>query len=66
MKSLALLVLALLLACCTSPKTLIVVKNPTTGQVAQCQDDARLFGSAARVESCAKAYEKDGWIRLSE
>jgi hypothetical protein len=51
---------------CTGAKTLVVLKNPQTGQIAQCQDDARLIGSPARVDACAKAYEKEGWVRLTE
>lgn len=49
---------------CSGP-SLIVLHNPATGQMAQCQDDAGYYGTPHRVEQCAKAYEKAGWVRLT-
>ena len=63
---LTLVLLPLLLIGCTSGPTLVVMSNPKTGEMAQCQDDARLFGAPARVQTCAEAYESQGWVRATK
>lgn len=53
---------ALVVVSCAG-QTLVVLKDPKTGQFTQCQDDARVFGSADRVAACAASYERNGWVR---
>jgi len=53
----------ILLPACSS---LVVMQNPKTNEIAQCNSSA--FGPLHRQadnESCAKAYEKAGWVRLT-
>lgn len=56
--------LVLLLSGCAP--TLIVLQNPATGQMAQCQG-ANMSQILAQqdAEGCAKAYERTGWKRVS-
>ena len=50
---------------CSSP-TLIVLHNPETKQVAQCQGDPKLHSSPQdAAEACARGYEKGGYVRVS-
>jgi hypothetical protein len=57
------LVLCTLIAagCATS---IIVMKDPKTGQIQQCTRPS--FGEIRAAEKCAEALERDGWIRLSQ
>lgn len=52
----------LLLSGCSSQ---IMLQNPKTGEIAKCSSsnvDYVLPSNA--TESCAKAYEKSGWMRI--
>jgi len=63
--ALAAFILALLASGCASP-TLIVLHNPETKQMAQCQGDPKLHANPQdAAEACAKGYEKGGYIRVS-
>jgi hypothetical protein len=56
--------MALLLASACGP-SLIVMHNPKTGEVAQCEADPwATFRPRAATEACAQAYEKAGWDRM--
>jgi len=46
--------------------TLIVLKDPKSGQLVQCQSaNASQIMAERDAESCAKAYEREGWQRIS-
>ena len=46
--------------------TLIVLKNSTTGQIVQCQGvNMSQIIAQNDAESCAKAYETQGFTRIS-
>lgn len=62
MRGMVILLVAGLVGC--AGQTLIVLKNPKTGEMAQCQTDSSLFGAAAKADECAKAYEAAGWVRM--
>jgi hypothetical protein len=60
------IVLAVLLVGCASP---VVLRNPETGEMAQCQSDSMAFGTIGQTysnEQCAEAYERAGWERLTD
>jgi len=58
-------VLTLLISGCAGP-TLIVLHNPETKQVAQCQGDPKLHSDPqGAAEACARGYEKGGYVRVS-
>ena len=65
-KNIALCVaLALFISGCASP-TLIVLHNPETKQMAQCQGDPKLHSNPQdAAEACAQGYEKGGYVRVS-
>jgi hypothetical protein len=48
---------------------LVVMKNPKTGQMAQCQGQASNVGFGIpghqEAEGCAQAYQGEGWVRLN-
>lgn len=45
--------------------TMVVLKNPATGEVAQCKGDAWAnWNPYAATEACAKGYEASGWQRM--
>lgn len=63
-KLVGLLMVGLLLSSCS---TMIVLKNPKTGEMAQCEADPWAnWNVYAATESCAKGYEKAGWKRMSD
>jgi hypothetical protein len=46
-------------------QTLIVLQNPATKQTVQCSSRAgATWIPYAEVESCAKSYEKAGFVRM--
>ena len=50
---------------CASP-TLIVLHNPETKHMAQCQGDPKLHSNPQdAAEACAQGYEKGGYVRVS-
>ncbi len=54
-------VLFLLSAC----GSMVVVQNPKTNEIVQCNSNALLASARAyNNNKCAKAYEKAGWVRL--
>ena len=58
-------ILALLITGCAGP-TLIVLHNPETKQMAQCQGDPKLHSDPhGAAEACARGYEKGGYVRVS-
>ena len=58
-------ILTMFLSGCASP-TLIVLHNPETKQMAQCQGDPRLHSDPqGAAEACAQGYEKGGYVRVS-
>ena len=51
-----------LLSACGS---MVIVQNPKTNEIAQCNSNALLASERAHNNNqCAKAYEKAGWVRL--
>jgi hypothetical protein len=55
------------LAGCGSDPGVIVLKNPRTGELVQCRGVEGSNRDAARdAERCAKAYETEGYARISE
>ena len=57
--------LALFISGCAGP-TLIVLHNPETKQMAQCQGDPKLHSDPQEAaEACARGYEKGGYVRVS-
>ena len=58
----------LVLSACAGNPMVAVMQNPKTGDIAQCKVDNAVEEDTVRdeVEACAKAYEKGGWVRLSE
>jgi hypothetical protein len=71
MKLVHITLLGALLAGCSSP--IIVMKNPDTGEIAQCRgsDQASFFPIAqamtnkSMVDSCTQGYEAAGWKRMN-
>ncbi|CAH2600937.1 conserved protein of unknown function [Rhodovastum atsumiense] len=58
----ALLVLVVL-AGCSAPR--VVLRNPATGNVAECQADSSLSWDPKKaVEICAQSYEAGGYRRI--
>jgi len=72
MRFAAIIVCAALLSACV-PHEIIVMKNPATGETAQCQTNSgpsffpiaqtMIDNSAAR--SCAEGYKAAGWQRMN-
>lgn len=63
-RSLTLGCLTLLISACASQR-LIVMHNPKTGEMAQCQSNTmNSFIDIAAVDNCAKSYEMVGWERM--
>jgi hypothetical protein len=55
------------LAGCSSDPGVIVLKNPRTGELVQCRGvEGSNRDSARDAERCARAYEKEGYARISE
>jgi hypothetical protein len=53
----------LLLGACTAN---IVLKNPETGELAQCSTEGHYgYFAIKQAEQCATAYQKEGWKRLT-
>jgi hypothetical protein len=58
------LLAAIFLAGCGS--TLIVLKNPQNGQIVQCSSgNSSQFIAQNEADNCAKAYEREGYQRIS-
>ncbi|MCL2122780.1 MAG: hypothetical protein FWH34_01685 [Desulfovibrionaceae bacterium] len=58
-------IVTLLASGCAGP-TLIVLHNPETKQMAQCQGDPKLHSDPQEAaEACAQGYEKGGYVRVS-
>jgi hypothetical protein len=46
----------------------VVLQNPATGEMAQCNNESTLWGSVGQTlanDDCADAYELAGWRRLN-
>ena len=55
------------LAGCGSDPGVIVMKNPRTGELVQCRGVEGSNRDAAKdAKRCADAYEKEGYIRVSD
>jgi hypothetical protein len=58
--------LVLAIAGCASP---VVMRNPATGEMAQCEVPPMSFwgayGQSRGIEQCAAAYERAGWERMN-
>jgi hypothetical protein len=54
---------AVMVAGCSTPT--YVMKNPTTGEMAQCHGDSGDWNPRAAANQCARAYEKAGWVRVN-
>lgn len=59
--SAAVLILMALAACGRT----IVLRNPETGEMAQCTA-AHGTGGIPEAERCADAYQSAGWVRLTD
>jgi hypothetical protein len=47
--------------------TVVVLRNPANGEVAQCKGDALAnWNPYAATEACAKGYEAAGWKRTGQ
>ena len=57
------LVLLALAGCAPSQ---IVLRDPQSGQTAQCQGDGAAQWNPQATEDCARAYEAVGWVRLPQ
>lgn len=55
---------ALIIAGCGP--TMIVMRNPATGQVAQCKGDPWDWNPAAEAATCARGYEAAGYVRSGQ
>jgi hypothetical protein len=57
----------MLVACAQTLQSPIVMKNPKTGEVAQCST-ANMYGEILKTPTvaCSEAYEKAGWINLTQ
>ena len=44
----------------------IALRDPTTGQMAQCQGDSRSRWNPEATETCARGYEAAGWVRVPQ
>ena len=60
----ALLLLACSLSGCAPSQ--IELRDPRTGQTAQCQGDSRSRWNPEATETCARGYEAAGWQRLPQ
>ena len=60
----AFVLLACGLAACAP--TQIELRDPRTGQTAQCQGDARSRWNPEATETCARGYEAAGWERMPQ
>lgn len=60
--TLACLTIALMLTGCAPT---YVMKNPATGEVAQCSSNPWDWVPAHAAETCAVGYEKAGWVRMN-
>jgi hypothetical protein len=56
--------LAVALAACGCTPT-IVMKNPQTGEVAQCRGDSMDWNPRHAATTCATGYAKAGWVRMN-
>ena len=45
---------------------LVVLRDPHTGTMAQCQGDPWGWNPYAATEACAKGYEAAGYMRMGE
>lgn len=55
-----LLVLAIaVLSGCAAP---VLMKNPTSGEIAQCYASGDLFRRYYDRDKCAEEYQKQGWV----
>lgn len=56
-----------LAACAGNNPGIVVLQDPKTGQMAQCQADPWVHTNPfAATEACAKGYESAGWVRKSQ
>ena len=44
----------------------IALRDPTTGQLAQCHGDLHARWNPQATEDCARAYEAVGWVRVPQ
>lgn len=60
-----LVTLAVLFALSACSSGIIVLKDPATGNVAQCSADAwSNWNPRGATQACAKAYEAAGYVRM--
>jgi hypothetical protein len=45
--------------------TFIVMKNPETGAIAQCQGNGEPAVAARAAQQCAEGYQAAGWKRMN-
>lgn len=67
MRTPSLLVLALVavvLAGCGPSE--VNLRNPQTGQTAQCRGDSQSRWNPEATETCARTYEAAGWVRVPQ
>ena len=59
--------LAALLALTGCGPMMVVLKDPATGAIAQCQPPTgKYWNPSAAAEACARGYEAAGYRRMSE
>jgi len=54
---------AVALTGCTS---IVVMRDPKTGAMAQCTGDPDWMFTPMIIDRCAADYEKAGWVRMSD
>jgi hypothetical protein len=59
-----LIVLAFALASCAPAA--IALRDPQTGETAQCHGDAQARWNPEATEDCARGYEAAGWVRVPQ
>lgn len=64
MKTLAVVIVAALLSGCGP----VMLTNPKTGEIVQCNDNSQVFGYTGQKianDKCAAVYERAGWLRMN-
>jgi len=61
-KAFFLTLISVMLSACAAP---IIMQNPQTKEIAQCQASSGTGDFGYKNEQCAKAYESAGWVRLN-
>jgi hypothetical protein len=67
MRCIALLACACALSACVGP-TIVVMKNPTTGEIIQCKGENNGLSMPAEswaAKGCADGYSAAGWQRMN-